>query len=342
MKSNIINKNIENFAKPNIYTDLALELHEMLNKDEKDEFEVEGVKLKVGQTPKEDIKVTWVEVLNKKGEEQMGKPIGNYVTVESEEMRHNNVEAHEDIIKIVSDNLVKLYKLNKDSVVLIVGLGNWNVTPDALGPKVVSKVLVTRHISESLPWSIDESVRLVSAVSPGVMGITGIETSEIVKGIVDRVKPNLIIAIDALASRSISRINTTIQISDTGVAPGAGMGNKRMMINEETMGVPVIAVGVPTVVDAATLINDTMDNMLEDMISYVEKGSDFYEMLKDLGTENRYPIIKDVLDPYAGNMFVTPKEVDAVVEWLSNIIANAINISLHPGITKEDINRYIY
>lgn len=338
-------KNKEGFLNENIYTDLAVELHEMISEDSKkdnEECEIEGVRLKVEETPNKDIKVTWVEVLNKEGEAQMGKPIGNYVTVESQAMRENDVDTHEDIINVLSQNIVKLYNLKKDSVILIVGLGNWNVTPDALGPKVISKVLVTRHISESLPIAIDESVRLVSAVSPGVMGITGIETSEIVKGIVDRVKPELVIAIDALASRSISRINTTIQMSDTGVSPGAGMGNKRMAINEETMGIPVIAIGVPTVVDAATLINDTMDNMLEDMISYVEKGSDFYQMLKDLGSDNRYPIIKDVLDPYAGNMFVTPKEVDAVVERLSNIIANAINISLHPGITKEDINRYIY
>ena len=335
-----------NFFKGSIYTDLAVELHEMISddvrQDVEEECEIEGVRLEVKQTPKEDIKVTWVEILNEQGSKEMGKPIGNYVTVESQAMRENDVDTHEEIIKIVSENMAKLYKLDKESSILIVGLGNWNVTPDALGPKVISKVLVTRHISESLPEAISQNTRRVSAISPGVMGITGIETSEIVKGIVDRVKPDIVIAIDALASRSTSRINTTIQMSDTGVAPGAGMGNKRMVINQETMGVPVIAIGVPTVVDAATLINDTMDSMLEDMISYVEKGSEFYEMLKDLGADNRYPVIKDILDPYAGNMFVTPKEVDAVIERLSNIIANSINISVHPGITKEDINRYIY
>jgi len=339
-------KEENNFFKGSIYTDLALELHEMATNDEnrssEENCEIEGVKLIVQQSPKEDIKITWVEVLNEQGAEEIGKPIGNYITVESEAMRENDIETHEEIIKMVADNLAKLCKLDKNSSVLIVGLGNWNVTPDALGPKVISKALVTRHISESLPDDLDGMVRRVSAVSPGVMGITGIETSEIVKGIVDRIKPDLVIAIDALASRSINRINATIQMSDTGVAPGGGMGNKRMVINEETMGVPVIAIGVPTVVDAATLINDTMDSMLEDMISYTDKGTDFYEMLKNLGADNRYPIIKDVLDPYAGNMFVTPKEVDAVVERLSNIIANAINISMHPGITKEDINRYMY
>lgn len=339
-------KEKNNFFKGSIYTDLALELHEMAtddeNKNDDENCEIEGVKLVVKESPKEDIKVTWVEVLNEQGAEEIGKPIGNYITVESEAMRENDVETHEEIIKVVAENLSKLCKLDKDSSILIIGLGNWNVTPDALGPKVISKALVTRHISESLPNDLSGMVRRVSAVSPGVMGITGIETSEIVKGIVERIKPDLVIAIDALASRSINRINATIQMADTGVAPGGGMGNKRMVINEETMGVPVIAIGVPTVVDAATLINDTMDSMLEDMISYTDKGTDFYEMLKNLGADNRYPIIKDVLNPYAGNMFVTPKEVDAVVERLSNIIANSINISMHPGITKEDINRYMY
>lgn len=328
----------------NIYTDLALELHELMQEEKKqvkEEYEIEGVKLSVSKA-RDDIEITTVEVLNEKGQEEIGKPIGNYITIESRAMKENDVDTHENIIEIMANQLSKLFKLNEKSQILIVGLGNWNVTPDALGPKVINKVLVTRHIPEGmLPQGL-EMLRPVSAVSPGVMGITGIETAEIVKGIVDRTEPDLIIAIDALASRSIDRINTTIQMSDTGVAPGTGMGNKRKQINEENMGVPVIAIGVPTVVDAATLINDTMDAMIEDMIGYVENGSDFYKMLQELGKDNRYPLIRDILDPYQGNMFVTPKEVDAVVERLSNIIANGINISLHKGITLDDINRYIY
>ncbi len=337
-------KNKENLEfKFNIRTDLALESHELLKERSKDKnIEIDGVKTFVEESNIEDVIIKRIEILNKSGEEKMGKPKGTYITVESPSMKESDINAHEEIIKLLSKNLERLYKLDKDSVALIVGLGNWNVTPDALGPKVVSKVLVTRYISATIPEELSNMVRPVSAISPGVMGITGIETSEIVKGIVDRIKPDIIIAIDALASRSTSRINTTIQITNTGIAPGGGMGNKRSVIDEKTMGVPVIAIGVPTVVDAATLVNDTLDKMLLDMINSVEKGTEFYTMLKDLSDDEKYTLIKDVLDPYTGNMFVTPKEVDAVIERLSNIIANAINISLHPGITKEDINRYMY
>ncbi|MCL1935193.1 MAG: GPR endopeptidase [Defluviitaleaceae bacterium] len=330
--------------KKNIYTDLAVELHELVceeKKQVKEEYEIDGVKVSVSKHG-DSIEVTTVEVLDEMGEREIGKPIGNYVTIESKSMKENDIDIHESIISIMSKKLKEIYNIDTDSQILVVGLGNWNITPDALGPKVVSKVLVTRHIPEDLLPQESHKLRSVSAISPGVMGITGLETAEVVKGIVQRTNPDLIIAIDALASRSVSRINSTIQISDTGVSPGTGMGNRRMRINEENMGVPVIAIGVPTVVDAATLINDTMDYIIKDMATYVEKNSDFYKMLDELGLENRYPLIKDILEPYEGNMFVTPKEVDSVVDRISNIIANSINISLHKGITTDDINRYMY
>lgn len=319
-------------------TDLAIETREMLEKEENDNLD--GVEVETKE--EEDISITHVKILNEKGSKAMGKPIGNYITIESEKMKQNDVSCHEEIMHAAAKNIAKLAKLDNKSVVLVVGLGNWNITPDALGPKVISKVLVTRHLRGSLPEEIDESVRSVAAISPGVMGITGIETGEIIKGIVDRLKPNLVIAIDALAARKFSRINATIQMSDTGVSPGAGVGNKRMELSEKTLGVPVIAMGVPTVVDAATLVNDTMDRMLDEMIAQTEKGSAFYEMLNGMDKEEKYQLITEILNPYAGNMFVTPKEVDAVVDRLANIIANSINIAIHPGITMEDINRYTF
>ncbi len=331
----------EENQKINIYTDLAIECKAMLEKEENEE--IAGVKIKKEKTSDQSIRVTWVEILNETGVEQMQKPQGNYITIESEAMKENDTETHEAITEILSEKLKALGRLKKDSVVLIIGLGNWHVTPDALGPKVISKVLVTRHIADSgaVPEALLGHVRPVCAVSPGVMGITGIETAEIVKGIVERVKPDLLLAIDALAARHTSRINATIQMSDTGVNPGAGMGNKRMALNEETMGIPVIAIGVPTVVDAATLVNDTMDMLLDSLLSQTEKGSPFYEMLKDLETEEKYHLISHVLNPYMGNMFVTPKEVDSTIERLSGIIANAINVALHPGIEMTDLSRYI-
>ncbi len=321
-----------------IRTDLAIEVTEMITK-ETDNTNIDGVDLYVDNI--ENIEVSWVKIKNEKGQETMGKPIGNYVTIESESMKENDVLMHEKITDIFSQNLIKLCKLNRNSVILVVGLGNWNVTPDALGPKVISKILVTRHIKDTLPKEIDNGVRPVSAISPGVMGITGIETAEIVKGVVDRLNPDIVIAIDALATRKTSRINATIQMSDTGIAPGGGMGNKRKVLNKETLGVPVIAIGVPTVVDAGTLVNDTIDLMIDSLVNEIKGGKEFYQMIKDLDKEEKYNLINSVLNPYTGNLFVTPKEVDATIERLAKIIANAINIAMHPSIDFEDINRYI-
>lgn len=322
-------------------TDLAIE-SDALNKSEIQNNEIEGVSITIEKDLGDDITVTWVEIKNEKGSKTMGKPIGNYITIESEIMKQNSVKLHENIIKIMADKLSKLKKLNRDTSILVVGLGNWNITPDALGPKVISKVLVTRHLLENLPEEIDKSVRMVSAISTGVMGLTGMETGEIVKGIVENIKPDIVIAIDALAARKTSRINTTIQISDTGISPGSGVGNTRMALNEKTLGVPVLAIGVPTVVDAATMVNDTMDRILDEMSIQAKKGSEFYNMLQSISEEEKYSLILDILEPYSGNMFVTPKEVDSVVDGLADIIGNAINIALHPGIDIHDINRYVY
>ncbi|MDR1540883.1 MAG: GPR endopeptidase [Clostridiales bacterium] len=325
-----------------VRTDLALEAREILDDESEEQIkEYDGIEIFEENFYNRQIKVTWVEVFNENGAKALGKPLGNYITIESKAMKENDVDAHEEIVKVMAKKLQKLRKLKKNAVVLIVGLGNWNVTPDALGPKVVSKVLVTRHLSEHLPEELKGLMRSVSAISPGVMGLTGIETSEIIRGVVEKINPDLVIAIDALAARRTSRINATIQIADTGVSPGAGMGNKRVALNEKTLGVPIIAIGVPTVVDAATLVNDTMDRMLESMSKQAPQGSEFFEMLMSLADEEKYHLITEILNPYTGNMFVTPKEVDAVVERLSAIIANAINVALHPGIKKDDFSKYL-
>lgn len=333
------NKNIKT-STFNVRTDLAIETRELLKGSGSDE--PDGIEFFTDET--DILSLTHVKILNEKGSATMGKPIGNYITLESEKMKENDVSCHEAIINAAANCLKKLANINSDKngSTLVVGLGNWNITPDALGPKVISKILVTRHIRDSLPEEINKAVKTVSAVSPGVMGITGIETGEIIKGIAEKVKPSLIIAIDALAARKTSRINAAIQMSDTGVCPGAGVGNKRMTLNEETLGVPVIAIGVPTVVDAATLVNDTMDRMLSEMIAQAKQGGEFYNMLKNLDTNEKYDLITEILNPYVGNMFVTPKEVDAVIDRLANIIANAINIALHPGVTIDDINRFVF
>lgn len=322
-----------------VRTDLAIEAREIVAESQStQEGILDGIEVKTQEEP--DYSLTHVHILSDSGSRLMGKPIGNYITIEAEKLKENDIECHEEIIRLLAENIRSLANLGEKDCVLVAGLGNWNITPDALGPKVVSKILVTRHLQGSLPEEIEKTVRPVAAISPGVMGITGIETGEIIKGIVDKLHPVLLIAIDALAARRSNRINAAIQMSDTGVAPGAGVGNQRMMLNEESLGIPVIAIGVPTVVDAATLVNDTMDKILGEMIEQTKSGSEFYRMLHGLAQEEKYQMIADILGPYTGNMFVTPKEVDAVVDRLANIIANSINIALHPGVTMDDINRY--
>lgn len=319
-----------------IRTDLAMEACEMLKS--KEETVLDGIK-SVTEI-KNGIEITCVEIFNENGSKAAGKPIGKYITVETPKIRGNDPDVKESVIKETAEMLALLIKPNKYKNILIAGLGNRYITPDSLGPKVISKILVTRHIKDTLPESIDESVASVAAIAPGVMGITGIETGEILSGIVEKIKPDLLIAIDALAARKFSRINSVIQMADSGISPGSGVGNKRMTLDKNTLGIPVIAIGVPTVVDAATLVNDTMDRILAEMAA-VSKDKVFYNMLESIEGEERYDLINELLTPYAENMFVTPKEVDAVIERLADIISNAINIAIHPALTPEDINRYV-
>jgi spore protease len=333
----------------NIYTDLALEMAQHLQ-DAKDGGigGVDGVEIDVEDDEAFSITVTTVRITSEAGEAAMNKPIGSYITIESPEIQQNNVAAHEEIIRILTDKLAALTKNAGKSggTTLVIGLGNHNVTPDALGPKVVSKILVTRHIMDNLPRELAGGLRPLCALAPGVMGTTGIETAEVVRGLVNHVQPALIIAIDALAARKISRINQTIQLSDTGISPGAGVGNMRTALNRQTLGVPVIAIGVPTVVDAATFVNDTMDlflsEMSENMPESLKDGADIFKMLQKLEDGDKYTIIRNTLGPLVGNMFVTPKEIGEVVAWLSNMIANSINMATHDGIGRDDINRYMY
>lgn len=329
----------------NIRTDLALEAHELFKQQAMKEVldecgEPPGVDVENAGT--EDIKITRVRVTSPTGEASIGKPMGNYITIEVPGLRQNDQALMENTCKELAKELVRLVNIGEKDTVLIVGLGNWNVTPDALGPKVISSLMVTRHLLEYVPEQVDNGVRPVCAVAPGVLGITGIETGEIIKGIVERVKPQLIIAIDALASRRMDRVSTTIQLADTGISPGSGVGNKRMEISRNTLGVPVIAIGVPTVVDAATIANDTIDMVMDSFIEQASEGTEFYNMLKGIDRNEKYDLIKEVLTPYIGNLIVTPKEIDDIIEKVSKVMANGLNIALHEGITLDDVNRYVH
>lgn len=321
-----------------IRTDLAIEAREIYG--EKNKKEIPGVEVDVKE--KGDIKVTTVRIVDEEGESIIGKPIGTYITIEADGLRHFDQDLQDEVGKTLAKQLDGIIKLDKDKTALVVGLGNWNVTPDALGPRVVSKLMVTRHLKELAPDQIDDGIRSVCALAPGVLGLTGIETSEIIQGVVKKVKPDIVIAVDALSSRRMSRVSTTIQIGDTGISPGSGVGNKRVGLTKKILGVPVIAVGVPTVVDAATMANDTIDLVLDTMIEEAKGNSrQFYSMLKGIDRDEKFKLIQEVLSPYIGDLMVTPKEVDSIIDGISKIIANGINIALHPSINLQDVNRYI-
>jgi len=317
----------------NCRTDLAIEAAALYNKKPEEIEKIDGVIVTTEEI--KGVKITHVKITNKNGEEAVGKKIGNYITIESPKIRESDEEAFENTAHILSKKLKEILNLQKKSTVLAVGLGNWNVTPDALGPKVISNLTVTRHLFEYVPEHLDENTRPVCAVSPGVLGLTGIETSEIIKGITDMVKPDIIIAIDALASRKTDRISTTIQIADTGITPGSGIGNKRKGLDMEYLGVPVVAIGVPTVVDAATVANDAIELLIENIKQATEENSSMRKIADSFDIEHRYPLIKEVLTPYVGNLIVTPKEVDGIIEEVSQIIANGINDAVFGDCFKE-------
>lgn len=234
----------------NFRTDMAVERRDLYRKANNIENEVDGIETEE-EKEGEDIITTRVKVLNEQGEKAIGKPIGNYITIDIKNLRY----ASDDEIQRASERLTKELKvllekhIDNKSPILVVGLGNIYVTPDSLGPKVINEIDITRHFLKYVPDAIDKDAREVSGISPGVLGTTGIETQEILKGIIDNIKPQLVIIIDALASRSIERISSSIQLADTGIVPGAGVGNTRKELTKESLGVPVIAIGIPTVVD---------------------------------------------------------------------------------------------
>jgi len=322
----------------NVRTDLAIEAQQIY-KEENNDKDADGII--VEETEEEGTKISTVKILNEVGAKNIGKPKGSYITLDIPEFTAYDGGLMDDVSKVLGKTLKKLINLSDDKLVLVVGLGNRKVTPDALGPKVVEGIMVTRHLKTIMPETIDDSIVAVAAIAPGVLGITGVETGEIIKGLVEKIKPDVVICIDALASRKIDRLNRTIQISDTGISPGAGVGNHRMQINEESLGVKVIAVGVPTVVDAATIANDTIDLVLDDLIRQSEEGKEFYNMLKKVDKDEKSVLIKEVLNPFVKDLVVTPKDIDLMIDSLSKIISNGINIAVQSNLTVEDINKFL-
>lgn len=316
--------------KYSIRTDLALEDKERF---ESDNVEVQGVSLKEDYDEEREIKVTTVRIETENGAKVMKKPVGTYITMEAPNMAVPDEDYHDEISKELAKFLARFIKKDKDDYsILVVGLGNRKVTPDALGPYVVDNLNITRHIvKEYGKYAMgEEDVRLVSAIVPGVMAQTGMETVEIIKGIVRETKPDMMIAVDALAARSSKRLNRTIQITDTGINPGSGVGNHRNAITEDTVGIPVLAIGVPTVVDAATIVNDTMENLILALESS-ETLRGVGVVMQGYNAAEKYELVKELISPHLNGLFVTPKDIDETVKRISYTISEALNMLFSKG-----------
>lgn len=308
----------------NFRTDMAVERNEIYKKQNSLAEEIDGIE-NANKIIK-DIEISKVKITNENGATALGKPVGNYITLDVKEIKNADEERIEEIAEIMADelrNVIGEHVSDTDDI-LVVGLGNRYVTPDALGPKVVPEIEVTRHILEYMPKIMPEDTRSVSAISPGVLGITGIETMEILNGIVQNIKPKMLIVIDALATRKLERISSSIQIADTGIVPGAGVNNARKEISINTLGIPVIAIGIPTVVDLATITNDCINIFIENLQQKAMSNS----TLNELKEKDNYEEIKEALIPKDYNMIVTPKEIDKLIDNMSEIVARGINKSL--------------
>lgn len=312
-----------------VRTDLALEEKERF---ESDQVEVSGVVVEEEFDEEREIKVTRVVIETENGAKIMGKPVGTYLTVETPDLAVPDEESHikiaEELCRHIKSLILKNFQEKKEDIsVLVVGLGNRAVTPDALGPYVADHLTVTRHIvKEYGKYAMGmEHANKISAIVPGVMGQTGMESAEIVRGIVKETRPDLVIAVDALAARNSKRLNRTVQIADTGIHPGSGVGNHRCGMTEESLGVPVIGIGVPTVVDAATIVNDTMENFIK-ALEASESLKGVGRVLSSYSPGEKYEFVKELISPHLNGMFVTPKDVDELIHQISHTISEALNM----------------
>lgn len=359
-----------------IRTDLALEAHEMVVEQQQKQKQKEPSHVGdvvVEEQTVDGVKVTKV-IIGEDGAKRLQKQAGNYLTFEAQGIRRKDTDLQADMERVFASEFSSFLirsGVKKNDTCLVVGLGNWNVTPDALGPLAVEELLITRHLFDLAPEEVQDGYRSVSAVTPGVMGVTGIETSDVVFGVIEKIKPDFVIVIDALASRSIERVNTTIQIADTGIHPGSGVGNNRKAMNQETLGIPVIAIGIPTVVDAVTITSDAIDFVLKHLgkemregdkpsrrlapagMTFGEKRKLSEEDLPDesgreaimgmvggLGEAEKRQLIQEVLAPLGHNLMVTPKEIDVFIEDMAHVIAGGLNAALHGRVDQDNVGAY--
>jgi len=303
-------------------TDLAYEANESIAQKFK------GVKLETQNYKHGEI--VELEIMNEEAEKAIGKKMGKYVTYETKSFKNMSEETRNQVIEILSENIKNIADLKRERI-LVVGLGNRNITADSLGPRTVDKIKVTRQYFKAYNKKFDDDYNEVCILAPGVLGITGIETIDTIVGVVQKIKPTLLIIIDALASRKMRRLCSVVQITNAGIEPGSGIGNMQGSLNEDTIGVKVIAIGVPTVVDTATIVNDTIDMMEEALKDKTDDVGQIMGILSDLDQNEKHIFIKEILSPLYGESIVTPSGIDEQIEILSDILAESINKAVHPG-----------
>ena len=319
-----------------MHTDLAIEIKEMHKLSENDGFSEEEFTTK-------GITVSRVKISGDKAAEQLNKKKGEYITIDLKDA-FSDTETHTSAVDVTASEIEKLIYQDghdgKEKSALVVGLGNKLLTSDSVGPKAIENLLVTRHIKEHMPELFKTlNLNSVSALIPGVLGQTGIETFEIVKSTTEKIKPDVIIVVDALASRRMNRLCRTIQISNTGICPGSGVGNKRDELSQQSLGIPVISIGIPTVVDAATLTADTIELALEKIkLQLDENNAEIIDAFNAFEENDGDEIIRDTLSPFDLNLIVTPKDIDRLMEKCARLLGLALNKALHGGLEQEEIN----
>lgn len=314
-----------------IRTDLAVEARDLVR--ERMGSEPDGI---MSDEEKGDFsRVVTVKILTPDAERVTGKKMGTYVTVHCPDIRVSQKEAKDEVAKFLSSKLKEMLAglgVAPEDEILVAGLGNWNATPDAIGPMVVGKLLVTRHLHRVLPPEKRGGLRSVSAISPGVLGLTGIETAEIISSVVAKTKPRAVLVIDALAARSTARIGASIQMGNTGISPGSGVGNRRFGLTADSLGVPVVAIGVPTVVDVTTIVMD--------VLGAISRSGD--QNVLELPPDRMREAVVNMIGPDMSQMVVTPKEVDVIVEMMSTVVAGGMNTALHEALTEDEIYEYLH
>lgn len=309
----------------NLNVDLATEARDLVRGAA--DREIPGVEEKVEQM--EQIKITSIFIREPQAAQVMGRPIGTYLTIESPPLKINDPYVKQEIIDAMAKSIPLLLNdtLKPQDLVLLAGLGNWRATPDALGPKFIEYSPITRHYHQYAPEALVEGMRPTCGIAPGVLGITGLETSDVIKGIVDKVKPAVMFVVDSLAAQNVERIGTTIQMSNTGIQPGSGIGNARQALTQQELGIPVIAIGCPTIVNAAVITNQAIQQYcIDNGVSFVETRA--------------HDTIKDILSFFGGSLSVTPKEIDDIIENTSRILAMGVGTALFPGISQKQLELY--